>query len=139
MKKIVSVLIAMIILANLNGCFYMYGQMRRIGEIRVQEQELALKKLERQPVFADRVNGYKGIVANLNQYMVVNTIIIGKMERKGYALAPGQWVEDYLVPGEYTAVSYHGNREVGRWTFRVGEQIQNYMGQKVHWYTYYNY
>ncbi|MDD5071286.1 MAG: hypothetical protein PHQ42_00955 [Patescibacteria group bacterium] len=137
MKRIVLILIAIAILANLNGCFYMYGQARRIGEVRVQEQELALTKLENQPVLAHRVNGYKGIVANLNQYLVINTIITGP-EKRSYALAPGQWVEDYLVSGEYTAISYHGNREVGRWTFPVGVQIQNYMGQKVHWYTYYN-
>ena len=140
MKRIVMLsIVAIVIVVFANGCFYMYGQARRIGEVRVQEQELALKKLERQPAVAHSVNGYKGIVANLNQYIVVNTIITGEVEKKSYALAPGQWVEDYLVPGEYTAISYRGNREIGRWTFHVGEQIKNYMGQKVHWYTFYDY
>jgi len=83
----------------------------------------------------DPIMGYKGIVANTDQYATINTIINGP-ETKSYLLPPGLWIEDYLIPGDYVAVSYHKGQKIGLWEFTVGLQTQSYMGKKVHWYTY---
>lgn len=83
----------------------------------------------------DPIMGYKGIVANTDQYATINTIINGP-ETKSYLLPPGLWIEDYLIPGDYVAVSYYKGQKIGLWEFTVGLQTQSYMGKKVHWYTY---
>ncbi|MDD5291260.1 MAG: hypothetical protein PHZ04_04085 [Patescibacteria group bacterium] len=83
----------------------------------------------------DPIMGYKGIVANTDEYATVNTIIRGP-ETKSYLLPPGFWVEDYLIPGDYVAESFYHGQKIGSWKFTVGLQTQSYMGKSVHWYTY---
>lgn len=107
---------------------------------RIEQDKLALKKLEAQPVQTATINGvkqgYKGLVSNLYSRRV--NIHINGPEEKRYLLAAEQSEEDYLLPGTYIATAYRGGGLVGTWKFDVGVKQVSYMGQKVHWYLYYD-
>ncbi len=148
---LVSVIAGMAMLLSGCGAFYGSEKQYQSGDwywladssqvTRQLEDKLAFEKLRSQSQMTGSQNGipqgFKGIVANLSRWRHVNTVIIGP-ERKSYFLAPGQQVVDYLIPGVYTAISYDGSMEIGRWNFRVGAQINNFMNTPCHWYTYYD-
>lgn len=150
MKKIVGILLLVL---GLTSCAALYGNEEQYkkgdwylfaesGEVaRIQQDKLALKKLETQPAqtgAADGVaQGYKGVVVNLSSYRRINIHLNGP-EKKGYFLGPGQSEEDYLIPGRYLATAYYNDRLVGSWSFGVGAEQYSYMGRKVHWYVYWD-
>ncbi len=106
-----------------------------------QRDQLALKKLKSQPVLTKNIDGvfqgYKGLVANLDNYRRVNIQIVGP-EKKNYFLGPGQQKEDYLIQGGYTATARIGGAVVGIWKFTVGVDLYWYMNQQMHWYVEYD-
>ncbi len=105
-----------------------------------QRDQLALAKLKGQPVLTKTINGvfqgYKGIVANLDNYRRVNIQIKGP-ETKSYFMGPGQSEEDYLLPGEYKAIFSRAGKIVSVSIFHVTVEQYSYMGEKVHWYAVY--
>lgn len=81
--------------------------------------------------------GFRGKIANFYSYEMVNIIIAGPGLPKSYLLAAGQQIEEYLVPGEYTARMYIDGREIGRpWIFHVGMQTSSFLGVNYPWYIY---
>jgi hypothetical protein len=102
---------------------------------------LAVEKLKTQPVDvksnSGAVQGYKGVLHNLYSSGRVNIIVSGP-ERKSYFLNSGERIEDFLLPGKYCATFFTNGRKVGEWKFAVGVQQHQYMGQKVHWYLFYD-
>lgn len=145
MRKEMIVLVAL--LAMIAGCA-LYGNEAQYGEgdwyfiagsgevAKIQQDKLALKKLEAQPVQGDRILGYEGLVANFNKYKRFNFILYGP-ERKGYPLEPGELKEDFLVPGIYSCVVYRNGYQVGNpWIFHVTAQTHSFHGKKYHWYVY---
>ncbi len=99
--------------------------------------QMAVDKLMSQPVEVKVVNGiaqgYKGIVQNLSGKKI--NLIISGHEIKSYFLRPGEKIEDFLLPGDYHAVPYSGNKPIDKgWWFTVGLPKYVYNGKNVHWY-----
>ncbi|MEA3463977.1 MAG: hypothetical protein U9R14_02810, partial [Patescibacteria group bacterium] len=138
MKKGIVVLVSLLAIAWLtSGCGAMYGKKSQYDKgnwygftgsaevARIEQDKLALKKLEAQPAqtaFINRVpQGYKGLVVNLDNRRRINIHIDGP-EKKRYFLGPGQSEKDYLIHGKYVATAYRGNNLVGTWKFEVGAE-----------------
>lgn len=155
MKKIVNLLLVVcgfVMLSGLSGCSTMYGNEAQYDKgdwyffggseevARIKQDKLAIKKLESQPVQTASVDGvaqgYKGKVASANRNLV--NIIIRGPETKSFMLGPGKSEEeDYLTPGNYTATTYVGGRQLGYpWPFTVGVQQNKFLGKDYHWYVY---
>jgi hypothetical protein len=152
MKKLSLALLAVVVVAVfLSGCA-LYGDKAQYDRgdwyfvtgsqevAKIEQDKLALAKLEAQPVQTAIIDGvkqgYKGLVSNLYTRRV--NIHIDGPEEKRYLLAAGQSEEDYLLPGKYIATAYRGNGLVGTWKFEVDVKQVSYMGRKVHWYLYYD-
>lgn len=103
-----------------------------------ESRQLAMKKLEQQPIDGTAVEGYRGVIANLTNDRI-NVKVVGP-ETKSYFLErrsakDRQTLEyDRLVPGDYTAYAYKRGRQTGTWAFRVGAEEKRYLGEKLHWY-----
>lgn len=117
-----------------NGKWHNYASADDVSKIK--SDQLAFRKLEESPVDVDAVSGYKGIVANLTRHDNINFVIIGP-EKKSYFLAPGERVEDYLVPGEYTYYWYIDGKLAGTWKCHVTSQKHFFLGGYYHWFNCY--
>lgn len=112
-------------------------------EENLKRDQLSTKKLKNQSVTANPIKGFKGKVANFDNYYRINIIILGKRQgaekRRAFLLGPGEIKDVYLLPGDYTAQAYIGGRKVGDpWNFKVDVQDKMFLGEKVHWYVYYD-
>ena len=94
-------------------------------------------------VVNDVLQGYKGIVQNLSNYKVVQISFRDKNnhEVKSYVLgpvdSPGNFAEDYLLPGNYCAVFIANGKQVGDVKkFTSGPRQFDYFGKKYHWFAY---
>jgi len=106
------------------------------------ERGLAIKKLEDLPVLqpgketpvspAER-KGYWGVVFNEDRYQSINIKLNGP-DPQAFNVLPGQQIDAWLIPGNYTAISTRNGRQVGTWEFKVDGSIKNFQGKKVHWY-----
>lgn len=168
MKRIVIIALLVLIVAFATGCAGFgdtsdannwYGIMSRNEFVNHQQDLLALKKLESQPVetaatavtnsgvaIANNVvaitipQGYLGAFFNMTRYD--RNIVCSGPEKRSFWLGPkgssGQNdVEDtYLVPGVYTCYSYDTRgRLMGEWTFKSGPQKhKGPNGKEYHWY-----
>lgn len=108
--------------------------------------DLALKKLESQPVHTKIVNGakhgYKGIAQNFSGD-IAQIIIRNKegYEIKSYVLGPKNNLndrdEDYLLPGDYCAIFIvNGKVQKDVKKFTVTSRTFRYFGKDYHWYAY---
>ena len=107
---------------------------------KIAKLKRAKNLLESRPLYTDSLGRESGIVSNMDRYRPIRIVILDEdsEEKKSYFLAPGQWLRDYLIGGDYKAVAYYENREVGRWGFKVGPDIHNFMGNEVHWFLVYS-
>jgi hypothetical protein len=125
-RALAAVLVAGFFLSTLSACATYQA-----------ERELALRKLALQPITADPVRGYRGIIVNLSKERHYNFIISGP-EQRGFLLAPGESKEEDLIPGTYScAVFVDGQEQKGRpWIFHVTSQTHYFMGRYLHWYVF---
>lgn len=105
---------------------------------------LTKEKLKSQPVLTKTENGapkgLKGIVANFANYRV-NIVLRHKTVKSAtasYVLEAGARTEDYLIPGEYEMITSVGGEIDGHNKFSVGAPQYSFLGEKVHWYAYYD-
>lgn len=84
---------------------------------------------------------YRGYVVNnsLTREVRVEIVSNNGQIKKSYYLGKGQTVEEDLPPGRYYATTYYLNYKTNTHYFRVRpDQTQNYKGEEVFWYVYYN-
>ncbi len=103
---------------------------------------MAISKLKEQPIETKIINGvnqgYKGVVHNDSNYETVQIVIKHKKgyEVKSYVLSPGDWKENYLLPGTYK-VFYIINGKLDRvGEITSGPRMFEYFGKDYHWYAY---
>ena len=113
-----------------------YGFARPETVAKIQEEKLALKKMEHEPQYTKPGEGYLGIIKNFSRNRIYNFVIIGP-EKKTFLIGPEGEEEAYLIPGDYTATVYEGGSIVGKpWRFPVGPEINSFLGKDYHWYVY---
>lgn len=115
------------------------GEVKRLkdGKLDTRSRELALKKLESQPVQTKVENGvqqgYRGKVFNADPKRIVTIQIVGP-ETKSYTLTPLSGEDnEYLLPGDYIATTFIRGKKHSDWKFAVGVPQYRFMGQQVHW------
>jgi hypothetical protein len=85
----------------------------------------------------DASGEYKGIVASNGRD--VSFVITGNGIERNFYVKSGKEVTGTLPPGKYTATTQYRGKNVGSWSFEVRPQnVHNYAGQSVYWYTVYN-
>lgn len=136
MKKLTMIVIILFVALTTTNCSVWKAE----RHYKVEKLKRAEKLLEFQPQYTDSFGREGGIVSNMDRYRPIRIVILDEnsKEKKSYFLAPGQWLRDYLIGGDYKAVAYYENREVSHWKFKVGTDIHNYMGNEVHWYLVYS-
>lgn len=115
-------------------------------DLRQKEEiwNLTKEKLKSQPALTKTENGapkgLKGIVANFANYRVniVLRHITVKSATASYVLEAGARTEDYLIIGDYEMTTYVGGEADGHNKFSVGAPQYSFLGEKVHWYAYYD-
>lgn len=148
-KNLVVLLIVISVFISVSGCGAFFGNetqyergdwygLSNSQEVaRIKQDKLALKKLRQQTPKKQTGNqmGYKGMIHNF-YHSPVNFVIRGPEERS-FLLKPNQTLRSvYLVPGKYYVVFYSGGEKIGHWTFHSDLELDNFMGEKVHWYLY---
>ncbi|MBI4993578.1 hypothetical protein HZC33_01280 [Candidatus Wolfebacteria bacterium] len=103
--------------------------------------DTAMAKLYAQPTMTKTENGismgFKGIVVNSTKETVTAVIINNSTGLStSYTLDSEKEQEDYLLPGEYTAVFNIKGQEKARWIFHVTGAIHYFKEKKVHWATF---
>lgn len=144
LKKLFLIVLAIIVFS---GCaFYgnkaqydkgdWYGITTSSEVTRIEQGKLALEKLKSQPIKADSIQGYEGLIANLSRHNLYNFVISGP-ETKSFLLKSGESVTDKLIPGTYVLTVYRHGHQIGApWVFHVNAQQHYYQGTKYHWYAY---
>lgn len=116
---------------------------QRIEENEQRYLDLDFKKLQKQSVRADSINGYMGKIANFSRWQNIQFDVYHK-EPSGQQgrvvlsefLAPGQQIVRYLLPGEYLVrVSINGRLKDIQ-TFPVETRMKGFFGESLHWYIY---
>lgn len=132
------------------GEWHLYASSKEVSQIKRDKDalvkqrfydQMVLDKLASQPADTKTINGatqgYKGIVHNLSRERA--NIVIEGPETQSFFLSPGEMTEAFLLPGNYYAVTYLGNRPADKgWNFSVGAEKYTYQRKQVHWYVYYD-
>ncbi len=134
MKRI---LILSIFCFGLGGCAYR----KQVWHTRAEVCKMQVRKLDSQPVIADSIKGYFGIVANHDRYHVVNAKLVGPEK---FSITLPRAGRDgpanrsfYLLPGDYKIFFTAENGDTASSVFSSGIEIKEYLGISVHWYAWY--
>lgn len=108
----------------------------RSGDLQLQKSELALQKLSETPVDARGPQGLKVLIWNQDRYKSANFKIQSVDETDGISafLAPGEKLEVYLLPGQYTCTVQISGRKEGQSKMIVGIRQSFIAGISYHGY-----
>lgn len=144
MKKLALILLAGVIFSFLlTGCASFgdhgdwergdwYGFARPDTVARMEQDKLALKKLESLPADAHPVQGYRGVIKSNAGSDILQVKLEGP-ENKSFFLNPGDQAIDYLIPGNYKRTLIRNDKIFASQNFIVGAQKHYFAGGEYHW------
>lgn len=122
------------------GCSSFLKYRKNKWETKAAVEEMKITKLDHQPVKADSINGYWGIIDNCSKQRGYSTSSLAHFYFTGPETfsvslsAGGKPKGKYLLPGTYrVVVSYRGN-PVDTAIFHSDNRLHDYDGIDVHWY-----